>query len=483
MLAARPRPRGMMHAAMLRHFAIVLPLLTLALPAQADRYELGLRLRAFERTLAACEDAARRDAAMLELDRAVQAFFRLDTAKVAQAVARAHEALDAAPRSTEQRFAASLALALEARLLDAGAATVAFELRSVFKVLADGADEDEDEDEVQAPRDLTLLVALPDTAPQRFALDGLPFAGGLSLRGMAPGDHTLRWSIVRGTDVLIEREQGLSIAADLDARLTKLRGQSIEPESIEASTLPSLVRLLDGMRRKRPEETVLRGAHLLAEAEALVAARGPFYGGDRAGDFLLRVPTANGTETIRLFVPPDLDGKRPLVIAVHGAGGSENLFFDGYGDGEVVRQAAARGWLVAAPRCGIGQLDGAALADALAARFPIAKDRVLLVGHSMGAMQVIGNASGTPARWAAVAALGGGGSVRASDALAKLPFFVGVGSRDFALGQARGLDRALRKAGATSTLREYPGVEHLAIVQLALPDVFAFFDAVLDARK
>lgn len=471
----------MMHAAMLRHFAIVLPLLTLALPAQADRHELGLRLRAFERRLAACEDAARRDAAMLELDRAVQAFFRLDTATVAQAVARAQEVLDAAQYSTEQRFAASLALALEARLLDADAATVAFELRSAFKVLA--KDADEDEVEVEAPRDLTLVVALPDTAPQRFALAELPFAGELSLRGMAPGDHTLRWSIVRGTDVLSEREQGLSIVADLEARLAKLRDQSLEPGSLEASTLPSLVRLLDGMRKKRPEETVLRGAHLLAEAEALVAERGPFYGGGRAGDFLLRVPTAKGTETIRLFVPPGLEGPCPLVIAVHGAGGSENLFFDGYGDGEVVRQAAARGWLVAAPRCGIGQLDCAALADALAARFPIAKDRVLLVGHSMGAMQVIGNASRTPARWAAVAALGGGGSVRASDALAKLPFFVGVGSRDFALGQARGLDRALRKAGATSTLREYPGVEHLAIVQLALPDVFTFFDATLAARK
>ncbi|MCA8965518.1 MAG: dienelactone hydrolase family protein, partial [Planctomycetes bacterium] len=172
-----------------------------------------------------------------------------------------------------------------------------------------------------------------------------------------------------------------------------------------------------------------------------------------------------------------------LVIAVHGAGGSENLFFDGYGDGEVVRQAAQRGWLVAAPRVGFGQLDCAALADALADRFPIDRSRVLLVGHSMGAMQVIGNAMRTPASWAAVAALGGGGQVRASDALKKLPLFVGVGSRDFALGQARALDRSLRAAGATSTLREYAGVEHLAIVQLALDDVFGFFERALTSPK
>ncbi|MEZ6037856.1 MAG: hypothetical protein R3F29_10275 [Planctomycetota bacterium] len=466
---------------MLRRLAVLVPLLTLALPAQADRHELGLRLRAFERRLAACDDPTRRDAALVELDRAVQAFFRLDTATVAQAVARADAALDGAPRSDAKRFADSLALALAARLVDAAAETVEFELRSVFKVVTDDADEDE----VEAPRDLTLTVTLPGSgpAPLRVTIDELPFTGELSLRGIAPGDHTLRWSITQGDAVLVEREQGLSIAADLDARLAKLRDLSIEPESIESATLPSLVRLLDGMRRKRPEETVLRGAHMLAEAEALVTIPAPFYGGERSGDFRLRVPTASATETVRLFVPPDLDGPRPLVIAVHGAGGSENLFFDGYGDGEVVRQAAQRGWLVAAPRVGFGQLDCAALADALADRFPIDRSRVLLVGHSMGAMQVIGNAMRTPASWAAVAALGGGGQVRASDALKKLPLFVGVGSRDFALEQARSLHRALRRAGVNSLLREFPGVEHLSVVQLALPEVFAFFDAVLAGGK
>jgi hypothetical protein len=57
--------------------ALFLPLLcdTLSLRSQADRYELGLRLRAFERRLEATEDATRRNAALDRMKRIVQAFF------------------------------------------------------------------------------------------------------------------------------------------------------------------------------------------------------------------------------------------------------------------------------------------------------------------------------------------------------------------------------------------------------------------------
>ena len=57
----------------------------------------------------------------------------------------------------------------------------------------------------------------------------------------------------------------------------------------------------------------------------------------------------------------------------------------------------------------------------------------------------------------------------------QLPCLVGVGTSDFALGGARTLARALESAGAETSLREYPGIEHLLVVQVALPDVFAFF--------
>ena len=64
-----------------------------------------------------------------------------------------------------------------------------------------------------------------------------------------------------------------------------------------------------------------------------------------------------------------------------------------------------------------------------------------------------------------------------SDFYWRVPFFVGCGKQDFALRAARGLHAGLQKAGVkTATLRLYDDVEHLMVVQLALKDVYAFFD-------
>jgi acetyl esterase/lipase len=93
----------------------------------------------------------------------------------------------------------------------------------------------------------------------------------------------------------------------------------------------------------------------------------------------------------------------------------------------------------------------------------------------------VASAVKAPQRFRAVAPLGGGGTARGTG-LASLPFLVGVGTRDFALQGARGLHERLTALGAPSTLREYPDVEHLAIVQVALPDVFAFFERSLEAQ-
>lgn len=448
------------------------------LPAQVDRLELGLRLRAFERHLAAATDAAARDRAMLELDRAVQAFFRLDLAGAARAVDAADVALDVAAPTPDERFARRLCVRPAARLVAAGDGEVAISVTTAYR--GDG-----DDDAPPAGLTLVLRVDGHDGDLVRTPIGELPVTLALPLRGVPEGDHQLLWRVERDAAVVFARSAGLSVVERLDERLRALptAGEAAnEAPTIEGRTLPALVALLTNMRRDRAEETVLPGLRLLTEAEALAAdPSAPFYGPDRAGDFALRVPVQGRTVAVRLYVPKRPEKPVPLVIAVHGAGGSENLFFDGYGDGEVVRLAAARGWYVASPRNGIGGLDAAALADALAERFAIDRDAVLLVGHSMGAAQVVANASRTPRRFTAMAALGGGGSVRGD--FAGLPCYVGVGSRDFALAQARTLYRRLETAGAKGRLREFDGVEHLAIVQIALPEVFEFFEGALRAAK
>ena len=447
--------------------------------AQVDRHELGLRLRAFERRLDATPDPARRRAAYGELDRAVQAFFRLDTTTVARAIAAADEAL-AGGATEDQRFAASLCVDLPSRLVDPRAGKVALRLAAAFKTGA------------ELPADLVWCARLDGEPVDRLRLSvaALPVDAELDLADARTGDRTLQWELRRGDTLLLARAQGLSLAVDankrLDAVVAAAGERDRQPTTLEVGTLDLLAGLCAGMTKANGEETVLPGARLLDEAEALaasVASGSTHYGAATKGQFWLRVPTGRTATVARLQTPdkPPADGARaPLVLALHGAGGSENLFFDGYGDGAIAPLCAARGWFLAAPRLGMmgGGADLPALVDALAARWPIDPARVVVVGHSMGAGAAMSATGRAPGRFRAVAALGGGGAVPRAGAKAP-PFFVGVGLRDFALAGAKSLHAGLEKAGFAATLREYPDVEHLAIVQIALPDVFTFFDAAL----
>lgn len=85
-----------------------------------------------------------------------------------------------------------------------------------------------------------------------------------------------------------------------------------------------------------------------------------------------------------------------------------------------------------------------------------------------------------PEKFAAVATLGGGQAIKTPvEALKKLPFFVGAGTEDFGLRGAKALNESLQQAEVKKTIfREYAGIEPLTIVQVALKDVFTFFDSV-----
>ena len=175
-------------------------LLSVALTAQAERYELGLRLRAFERHLDEVTDAKLRTAACGELDRAVQAFFRLDTSAVAKAVDAADCALTGKPWSDAVWYAHSMQVVLEERLVARGDGVVRGKLSAAYKL----------DDEVPALADCSLQLLLPGMAkPLIVEIDELPQAIELPLQGVPVGDHSLQWSIVRGEEVLVTREQGL----------------------------------------------------------------------------------------------------------------------------------------------------------------------------------------------------------------------------------------------------------------------------------
>ena len=158
----------------------------------------------------------------------------------------------------------------------------------------------------------------------------------------------------------------------------------------------------------RPEDLAFA---VEAELAALKDGRDPYR--RRAGDLWRTVRAGKNGLPVRVFAPPAAcsDAKVPLVIALHGAGGDENMFFEGYGAGAIVELAKAKGFLVAAPLVGFGGLSGDAF-DALVTElvydYAIDPERVYVVGHSMGAGAACALAASRRERLAAVACFAGG---------------------------------------------------------------------------
>lgn len=287
----------------------------------------------------------------------------------------------------------------------------------------------------------------------------------------------LNWSLFAGDRPLLTRHHPISVAPNVAERLDRLAAAaaSAGDGDLDSATLRLLSVMRQSMRSNKREETSFPGAVILAEGESLVAAK-------------QRQQPCSGWPTLDRRAPPEAPAggahrdpsprRHPRTVARRRRAawrrrlGEHGL--DAYGNGALVQACVERGWFVIAPRCSLlGGVDLPALLEAMAARWPIDRQRIVPVGHSMGAMQSIATIVAMDADYRAVAALGGGRVPK--DARLDLPGFVGVGSRDFARGNSVQPHAALRRAGSNSELREYAEVEHLTVVQIATPDVVALF--------
>jgi predicted esterase len=196
----------------------------------------------------------------------------------------------------------------------------------------------------------------------------------------------------------------------------------------------------------------------------------------RVGDYLAMLGASGQKVPCRLQRGSDSKGKQPLVIALHGAGGSENMFFDTYGAGKITALCAKRGWHLVSPR--VSGRFPAQLLESLSKVWNIDSSRVFIVGHSMGAAAASSGVDSGAIQPAAVALLGGGGAVTSPARWKDLPLMIGVGELDFGKMMASRTRPAAERAGSRLTYKEYAGVEHLSIVQCALDDVFTWLDKV-----
>ncbi len=454
-----------------------------ATPPLNARYELGWRVRRLERAWAANTDVERRKFALPQIEAAVQHFFGLRLNSAAEALDQAAHEVLAGSDGFSCNAANAWVFQPERRLLDLTAESFALTATLWYSPCVESG---------SSGSAMTLAARLdPEREPLTFP--GVDFGERtevrMALAGRTPGDVQL---------TVVATDQGfgssthkltLSIVEKRDERLAALEAALDKlPDTaprLERETGKALLALLKSLAAGSTEETDYPGARLLAEAEQVVAAAAKgerWYGSARTGQFWLAVPTSEKRSTrARIFVPalPADAPKPPLVVALHGAGGSENMFFDGYGDGEIVRQCETRKWMLVAPRVGFGSAPVAALVDELATRFAFDPERVFVVGHSMGAAAGTSVVLADPTRYAAFVALGGGQAVKDAAKLAGLPIFIGAGERDFGLAGAKSLRDSLLGSGAKRVLwREYANTEHLLVVPDALPDVFAWLTSL-----
>jgi predicted esterase len=445
--------------------------------AQVERYELGRRLKRFEAEWEKQTDPAARKRALAVLPKASTQFLSLNLTEAARTVDDAYWALKAAePPAAGVRWLDALCVVPEKRVCDVSP-TIPVTVRQLYAVK--GGPPEMTSAMLVGPRG--ELVECP-LSPLPSAVIGVPTAPpsrkfNLGVHEFqADGQVTLRLN--QFVTTVAAHSVGVSVlSSEAFKRLSAV--PPLDRRQLEGATAATRSQAATGLRAGDVSETDVPVA---AWADQAAALAGTYFTPDRPGDHTLTVPTEKATTACRLFVPPGLtpDKPVPLVVALHGAGGSENMFFESYGAGHIVKECQKRGWLLLSPRSGLlGTPPVAAIIDKLRERYPIDPKRVFLVGHSMGAGQAIDLVQRQPGKFAAVANLGGGGRVRDKERFATLPVFVGVGTADFALKSSRSLVKALGDAGAKNvTAKEYPDLEHLVIVREALPDVFALFDTV-----
>lgn len=464
-------------------------LATAAAHAQPQRYELGRRLRAFEEQWERTPGEDARQRCVAPLQQAVVAFFTARFGDAGRALDQARFGLDDQVKVTPgQRWAAALALFPARRLQDVEQREIAWEFKPFYEVPrpTEGA--------------FTLRVALVvngrELVEQTLPINTLPLAGKLEVREIPEGDHLLRYEVRLDKEKLAHGTMRISFITRLTERIAELKKLAPEGKSelaTERATVQATVRLIEKLTEGNTDETDYPVARLLREAEAVsisLTAGKRFYTREHASEHWLSLvvrPDPKAADRIfplRVLAPANWNENNPppLIVALHGAGGSENLFFDGYGNGKIVGLCQERGWMLVTPRVGF-RLPLAAILDELHGRYPFDRRKVFLIGHSMGAAAAVQAISLEPKRYAGIVALGGSGTFQASEDLKKVPFYISVGVQDFALGGARSLKERLVKAGVEKvTLRELADVEHLGIVQQALGEAFQFLDARVKPR-
>jgi poly(3-hydroxybutyrate) depolymerase len=342
------------------------------------------------------------------------------------------------------------------------------------------------------PRDLR------DT-PQRFELD---------VRDVADGTYQLTISVADDARGLGTAALMVNLRKGLDETVARLEADAKRaPESVRADILYPVDRMRN-VNRGRLELRTFDPDKDFAEAQAIVAAsrggKNPFA--TKTGDFKRHylLDAAGEIMPYRMYVPTSFTPSRayPLVILLHGLGGTEDAFFDNY-DRVMPPLAEQHGYIVAAPLgyrvdgsygWGLGtppadptvrrtqdlsEQDVMRVLQNVRQQYKIDDTRIYLAGHSMGAIGTWKIAPKTPDIWAAIGTFAGNGAPATLERIRQVPQFIVHGDADATVNVQGSRDMVARakELGIVHTYVEVPGGTHGGVVAPNLPGLLDFFDA------
>ncbi len=223
-------------------------------------------------------------------------------------------------------------------------------------------------------------------------------------------------------NVLIGGKPAREVRGALLARLSRLDSTGALAQAMVSASARARL-LVDTVSAERSAEFLSEPTTLsrtvAAEVTALEKGRNPYV--RAVGDLWRAYRGANGTMVPMRVIAPKTARSRAVgvLIALHGAGGDENMFADAYGRGVAARLARENDLLFVSPATtpfmtSAVQFDS--LMAVLGREYTIDAKRVYVMGHSMGAGAAARLAQERPQALTAVACLAGGTAVTAAGA-------------------------------------------------------------------
>jgi predicted esterase len=382
---------------------------------------------------------------------------------------------------------------------------------------------------IELPRPLTAHVALrkrpAPAAPNQPApepamvkdlgtRDGVardlresPFFFDLDLHDVADGPYLLTIDVSNQDEKIGGSSLAVALRKGLDDLVGRLEADAARaPERLRSEILFAVDRMRN-VNRGRLELRTFDPDKDLASAEAVAASvkggKDPFAG--RTGDIKrhYRLDAANEIIPYRTYVPASYTGAKayPLIVALHGLGGTEDAFFDNYNK-VLPPLAEQHGYIVAAPLgyrvdgsygWGLGtaptdpnvrrmqdfsEQDVMQVLQRVRQQYKVDENRIYLMGHSMGAIGTWKIAPKYPDIWAAIAPISGNGAPDTLERIRTVPEIIVHGDADptVPVAGSRNMVAKLKELGTDYKYIEVPGGLHSDVVAPNVAAIVEFFN-------